>query len=200
MKDKIVEASIELFNTMGTHRVTTNHIIDKLGISPGTFYYHFKNKEEIIRRIFKRIISEFDMLFVSGNSGSDINEFIPVIRNIYQLYYKYRFFYYDITMLLDRDDELSAEYRENYNFKIGKIRDLTIRLESNGILKKFSSDEDRELYIENQWIINDYWLSFQKAKGEQSETEIIDRGMMSYLAYLKNYLTDNSKVEVERVL
>jgi len=200
MKDKIIEASIELFNTMGTHRITTNHIIDKLGISPGTFYYHFKNKEEIVSRIFDRITAEFDSLFAVNKSEPDIKEFASAIGDIYRLYYKYRFFYYDISMLLDRDEELAAKYRENYKLKIAKIRDLTLALEKTGFLKKFNSEEERKYYIENQWILNDYWLSFRKATGDFSESEIIERGVKSYIAYLKPYLTENVKIEMERVL
>ena len=200
MKDKIIEASIELFNVMGTHRVTTNHIIDKLKISPGTFYYHFKNKEEIVGRIFHRITSEFDELFVIENSEPDMEYFVSEIKKIYQLYYKYRFFYYDISMLLDRDEELAVRYRENYKLKINKIRELTLALEKRGILKKFSTDEQRECYIENQWIINDYWMTFQKATGSPDESEVVGRGVMSYLSYLKPYLSDKAGTELEKFI
>jgi len=199
MKEKIIEASIELFNEMGTHRVTTNHVIDKLGISPGTFYYHFKNKEEIIRRIFDRITAEFGGLFAESKPETDVQESVSVIRSIYRLYYKYRFFYYDISMLLDRDEELAAKYRENYKLKIANIRELTFSLEKKGVLKKFGSDEEREYYIDNQWILNDYWLSFRKATGDLNESEIIDSGVKSYIAYLKPYLTDAAKTEMGKV-
>jgi AcrR family transcriptional regulator len=198
MKDKITEASIELFNEIGTHRVTTNHIIDKLGISPGTFYYHFKNKEEIVRRIFDRITLEFDELFNIDDSGADMKYFVSEIKKIYELYYKYRFFYYDISMLLDRDEDLAVRYRENYKIKIGRIRELTLALEKKGVLKKFSSDEEREFYVENQWIINDYWMTFQKATGSLDESEVVDRGVMSYLSFLKPYLSDKAGIELEK--
>jgi AcrR family transcriptional regulator len=200
MKDRITEASIELFNEMGTHRVTTNHIIDKLGISPGTFYYHFKNKEEIVSRIFDRITLEFDELFIVDNPAAGMEYFVSEIRKIYQLYYKYRFFYYDISMLLDRDEGLALRYKENYRLKIVRIRELTLTLEKKGILKKFSSDSERDLYVENQWIINDYWMTFQKAIGSFDENEVVDRGVMSYLAYLKPYLSDKARVELERFI
>ena len=129
-----------------------------------------------------------------------MKESASVIRNLYRLYYKYRFFYYDISMLLDRDEELAAKYRENYNLKITKIRDLTLALEKNGFLKKFDSDEDREFYIENQWILNDYWLSFRKATGDLSEPEIIEGGVKSYLAYLRPYLSDAARNEMVKFL
>ncbi len=196
MKDKIIEASIELFNEIGTHRVTTNHIIDKLKISPGTFYYHFKNKEEIVSRIFDRITVEFDQLFNMNNPEPDMKYFIFEIKKIYQLYYKYRFFYYDISMLLDRDYELAVRYRENYKLKIMKIKELTLTLEKRGIIKKFSLDEERNLYVENLWILNDYWMTFQKATGGLDEAELVNRGVLSYLSYLKPYLSDRAVIEM----
>jgi len=77
---------------------------------------------------------------------------------------------------------------------------MTLALENNGFLKKFDSDDDREFYIENQWILNDYWLSFRKATGDLSETEIIEGGVKSYLAYLRPYLSDAARNEMVKFL
>ena len=53
-RERIVVASLQLFNELGTHTVSTNHIAAHLSISPGNLYYHFANREEIIRAIFPR--------------------------------------------------------------------------------------------------------------------------------------------------
>ena len=52
-RDKIIQASIALFNEQGERNVTTNHIAAHLAISPGNLYYHFRNKEDIILSIMK---------------------------------------------------------------------------------------------------------------------------------------------------
>ncbi|MBO0217341.1 helix-turn-helix transcriptional regulator, partial [Vibrio sp. Vb2880] len=51
-RDKIVYAALELFNQHGERNITTNHIADHIEISPGNLYYHFRNKQEILREIF----------------------------------------------------------------------------------------------------------------------------------------------------
>ena len=46
-RDKIIQASIELFNNQGERNVTTNHIAAHLSISPGNLYYHFRNAKTL---------------------------------------------------------------------------------------------------------------------------------------------------------
>jgi len=52
-KDKIILASLDLFNEKGERNVSTNHIAAHLGMSPGNLYYHFRNKSDIIYEIFR---------------------------------------------------------------------------------------------------------------------------------------------------
>jgi AcrR family transcriptional regulator len=47
--------AIQLFNEQGTTVVSTNHIASAIGISPCNLYYHFRNKEDIIRAIFEQM-------------------------------------------------------------------------------------------------------------------------------------------------
>src|SRR5438045_3141230 len=54
-RQRILEASVELFNTSGTIATTTNHIAKHLKISPGNLYFHFRNREAIIRELFGQL-------------------------------------------------------------------------------------------------------------------------------------------------
>ena len=59
-RDRIVEASLELFNAQGERSITTNHIAAHLGMSPGNLYYHFRNKQAIIAELFAQYEDRVD--------------------------------------------------------------------------------------------------------------------------------------------
>ncbi|MGL4648460.1 MAG: TetR/AcrR family transcriptional regulator, partial [Caldilineaceae bacterium] len=62
-KERIVDQALALFNEKGTALVSTNHIAEAAGISPGNLYYHFRNKEEIIRAICDRLFAQTGEMF-----------------------------------------------------------------------------------------------------------------------------------------
>ncbi|MFD1638217.1 TetR/AcrR family transcriptional regulator [Evansella tamaricis] len=90
-KDKITETAIELFNEHGTSQVSTNHIAEKMGISTGNLYYHFKNKEEIIREILEWMITDWGQLWsnfledevtIPENTGTETSKINQTLETV----------------------------------------------------------------------------------------------------------------------
>ena len=50
-KQRIIEASIELFSTKGYYHTSVKDITDFLGYSTGTFYIYFKSKRELFHQV-----------------------------------------------------------------------------------------------------------------------------------------------------
>ena len=48
-KERILQATLELFQVHGIKKTTTNDIAQKAGVSPATVYNHFGSKEELVR-------------------------------------------------------------------------------------------------------------------------------------------------------
>jgi AcrR family transcriptional regulator len=56
MKEKIVQASIELFEKQGFAETSVQDIVDSVGVTKGAFYYHFTSKEALLTGIHHRFI------------------------------------------------------------------------------------------------------------------------------------------------
>ena len=61
-KKKIKKQALMLFNENDAFSITTNHIASATKISSGNFYYHYKNKEDIILDIYQDMIEKFEEL------------------------------------------------------------------------------------------------------------------------------------------
>lgn len=56
-KAEILDAAERLFITKGYSKTTIIDILNQIGIAKGTFYYHFKSKEEVMDAIITRIVN-----------------------------------------------------------------------------------------------------------------------------------------------
>src|SRR5215469_196209 len=90
-KERIIEMAIRLFNEQGTAAISTNHIAQALSMSPGNLYYHFRNKEEILRAILERMIARWEGLYAfpqeSPPNPADVQQ---VVTENFWLVWEYR--------------------------------------------------------------------------------------------------------------
>src|SRR5215216_5193871 len=112
-REKILDTALALFNKNGTATVSTNHIAEAAGMSPGNLYYHFHNKEEIIRALFERLhaanAAGFELPIGKQPSLHDLQEFI---RFNYKTLWQYRFAYRELVALLRSDPKLKNRFVE----------------------------------------------------------------------------------------
>jgi len=58
-KNKVFETAIELIKERGYDDVTISQICEKAGVAKGTFYVHYKSKEDIIKESYYYDMSQF---------------------------------------------------------------------------------------------------------------------------------------------
>lgn len=54
-KNELLDTAQELFFTQGYEQTTVETIIQKVGVSKGTFYYYFKSKEDLLDALIERM-------------------------------------------------------------------------------------------------------------------------------------------------
>ena len=91
-RDKIITAALTLFNNEGTSTVSTNHIAEAAGISPGNLYYHFHNKDEIIRELFEQLFAANDAAYnLPADSLPTLEDLQQMVKTNYKILWQYRF-------------------------------------------------------------------------------------------------------------
>ena len=66
----ILRAAEEVFSQKGFFGTTIAEIVERAGVSRGTFYLYFKNREEVFSAILSRVVGEMFMLSASRQSGT----------------------------------------------------------------------------------------------------------------------------------
>ena len=200
-KEKIIKASIELFNNHGTQAITTNHIAKNINISPGNLYYHFKNKFDIIRSISDKFHIELKSVFKI--KIKTINDFRHNITSIYNSFFRiqksYQFLFTEDVYLSSHDNILLKNYqqlrssiKEDYN---KMLQDL-IKL---NILKKETLTIINDL-LNTQWIILWYWVNHSILDRITYDDLQIQKGIKLSFSIITPHLTPIGRIEFEKTM
>ncbi|TDB60385.1 TetR/AcrR family transcriptional regulator [Arundinibacter roseus] len=91
-KQKILEASVRLFNENGIDSVRLQQIAEEVGISVGNLAYHYKNKEAIIESVYEQVFEEFDQIFRNYLAAPTLHDFDNQVTNFYHFFTRNHFY------------------------------------------------------------------------------------------------------------
>jgi len=206
-KDRIVDSAITLFNESGIAAVTTNHVAEHAGISPGNLYYHYANKEEIIRDAFERVNAEADAIWgdpqpASGGARVDVGAFHRMLVGNLGLFARYAFFARELPSLLRADPVLRARYVDVAQKRTEQLEALLAPFIAAGLLKDLDDPEDLHALVETAWVLGLFCIPYSetldrsapgatprsaRAKAERLH-QAIERGALLVLHLLRPHL------------
>lgn len=81
-RQELISAALDEFSEKGYDNASLNNILKEAGISKGTFYYHFKNKEELYFYLIGILLREKKRYFSENIKIEDFNS------DIFEMYKK----------------------------------------------------------------------------------------------------------------
>ena len=188
---RILDAALRLFNERGTGAVSTNHIAAEACLSPGNLYYHFADKQEIIRALHAEYAAAHEDLW---QPGADARQNLAALgQNIITgtgLAAAYRFFGREILALLQTDPQLRASYQAVYERRLGQWLAFGDQLAAQGAIRAPRPPRTARDLAVAIWLISESWLSFLDVTGDPADPAQAARGADLVLAVLEPYLTD----------
>ena len=188
-KDAITASAMKLFNRNGCLPVTTRHIAEEMNISPGNLYYHYRNKEEIIRVIFDMMIEDFNAIYRTEYKDKPFRDVLNgVINDTGLVIFKYRFFFMELPILLGRDQQLKKMYMKIKQERFSDFHNALMMLETKGILAESLSDEEFLLVAENCWALAEFMLQSMYVRQEKITQESIVKNFFRVMHIIKPYI------------
>jgi AcrR family transcriptional regulator len=196
-RERILEASLAMFNAQGEPNVTTNHIADELAISPGNLYYHFRNKEDIVEQVFMRYEARMDeALLVPEGRLPDLEDVWMQLHLVFECMWNYRFLYRDLVDILSRNRKLKAHFARILDRAALSAAAVLRGLAEAGIVRA-TADEIRAT-AENILLVATFWLNFnivRNARADSSQDDLT-RGIYQVMLLIAPFLRDAERAHL----
>ena len=176
-RDKILRKSQDLFNEQGERNVTTNHIAAALGISPGNLYYHFRNKDDIIRELFLHYAASIrQILMAPEDRPLTYADKLSYFEGILESMWDFRFLHRDLEQILAGSEELRRHYQDFARLVMVQGKRIYERLAESGLVE--AEADAIEALIVNIWVVTSSWISFLHTSGLFGEAGVINRDLL----------------------
>jgi len=120
-KAEILDAAERLFITKGYGKATIIDIINAVGIAKGTFYYHFKSKEEVLDAIIIRVL---DTKIAVAQSIAD-DETLAAIEKLIKIIRSLNSSTKDIEFQLAKEISITGNIEMQHKIMIASISGIT---------------------------------------------------------------------------
>jgi len=192
-RERILATALRLFNESGTAAISTNHIADALGISPGNLYYHFRNKEEIIRALFEQQFARWDAGYaLPDDRMPTLDDLQQLVRASFVMGWEYRFMYRELIALLRRDEQLQRRWVEVRARGFAGFHELFDLFVAAGVLRAPGDPAVVTRLAELVWLIAEFWLASVEVSGEAVDDAQMDRGIALMLQVLDPFILNQS--------
>ena len=186
-RERILVTALRLFNERGAAVVSTNHIAAAAEISPGNLYYHFRNKEEIVRALFERLFERRDRIFaLPENVEPSLADVRHLVRGNFDALCDYRFAYRELAALLRRDEVLRERWLDVRRRGYVSLRALIASLIAAGAVAAPSAPDVVERIADLCWLISEFWLPSLEVSGQPVEAPQLERGVALMLQVLNS--------------
>ena len=194
-RQRILDASLVMFNAQGEPNVTTNHIADELEISPGNLYYHFRNKDDIIEQLFGEYEQRIDAALAAPEGRlPGLEDVWLQLHLVFECIWDYRFLYRDLVDILTRNRRLRLRFARILKRADEQAHQVMRGLVQAGVMR--ASADEVDAAATNILVIATFWLNYAAARGDKDERTSIRDGIVQVMMLIAPFLRDAERVHL----
>ena len=185
---RILDSALALFNERGTAAVSTNHVAAAAGLSPGNLYYHYADKQEIIRALHDRYAAAHEALWGTAGERASLTRLRENLARSMELAWEYRFLERELVALLRADELLAAAHRAAYQRRLSQWVAFGEQLADSGVIRLPAPPATIADLATAAWLIGTGWLPFLEITGDPQDPAQVARAGDLVQAILAPYL------------
>jgi AcrR family transcriptional regulator len=196
-RERILQASLALFNERGEAGVSLGQVAAALGISEGNLWYHFRAKRDLVAALSDElgVRTEQNLSRPPAGSGGQLADFADYTRQCFRDMWEYRFLYRrrpDWNAEPELAQRVAAMTERGHRYNEAILAEMVRRK-----LIRATPTEIRELTA-NAWIIARYWLDYLQERHGRSQIDEADiqAGVRQIFALYRPYLTDAARAQI----
>lgn len=203
-RERILAAGLALFNERGVQHVTTNHIADAAGISPGNLYYHFRHKEGIVMALFERYQ---DALAEVSGEGSGYEQAVDdlwlLLHLSFEVIQDYQFIHRDLSDLCTAYPALRKRFLRRLESGVARLSAYCRALARAGSLD--ATPVEARALATNIALVTTYWLNLRAlqrlaaARPALVDDDTVSLGVFQVMSMITPYLRGAKREEFRRV-
>lgn len=180
-KQKILEASIRLFNWNDVANVRLQQIADETGISVGNLAYHFKNKEAIVNAVYEGLFEEFSQILSGYMISPKLTDFDYQMENYHRFFSKYKFYLIDLFEIERSYPPIMERWRECVDKMLLQIRKRLDYNVSRGILRAEPAPGVYNELTNNIWMTIVFWIPQQLLKDQPVDEVLFKQAVWAHI-------------------
>ncbi|MBX3508407.1 MAG: TetR/AcrR family transcriptional regulator [Parvibaculum sp.] len=198
-KDKILTASLRLFNENGYDAVTTARIAEAVGISEGNLWYHFRTKRDLVKAHQLALFEQIDKrLAISSTPETVLENYALFNRAVFEEVWTYQYLYRDQAEYGRTSPELEDKVHNVYEMTTAMLIRFFRHMIEAGHLA-MPEDELAPL-ADNTWMVIRYWPSFLRETRRivKLDKAALNAGIRHHFALFETHLTAQARRYFEK--
>ncbi len=151
-KQRILEASVRLFNENGIDSVRLQQIAEEVGISVGNLAYHFKNKEAIVESVYEQLFEDFNTIFRQYLAQPTLTDFDAQVSLYYHFFAKNHFYLSEFFKTAGLTTPYHHQWQENMTKMMIQLKSRLQFLVAKGDLVPEQQSGQYEILAEQIWM------------------------------------------------
>ena len=196
-RERILLTSLALFNEQGLAAVSTHRIAAELEISSGNLHYHFKTKQLIVERLFRRFEESMETLNASSSTVQAIDDLWLALHLRFEAIDAYRFVYRDMAFLSSEYAALGVRAQALTAQNLLATQALCETLVAAGVIE--ASAQDAQMLALQMVFATTCWPSFERLLPGRDALQQADPGFAAFytLTLVSPYVSRESRAYLE---